>query len=92
MKSDQIRYIYEYFPYAGEDPTIENSVHKYGTTTAEFIEEAFITNAIIDANGNNAFFIIFNNSLYSKFISFFNFLNDIVNDILVPIIVEIIAP
>ena len=52
MKSDQIRYIYEYFPYAGEDPTIENSVHKYGTTTAEFIEEAFITNAIIDANGN----------------------------------------
>lgn len=52
MKSDQIRYIYEYFPYAGEDPTIENSVHKYGTTTAEFVEEAFITNAIIDANGN----------------------------------------
>ena len=50
------------------------------------------TTIIIETNGNIAFFIIFSNSLYSKFISFFNFLNDIVNDKLVPIIVEIIAP
>ena len=52
IKSDQIRIIYEYFPYSEEDAGIDNSKHKYGTTAAETIDDVVIKNATIDANGN----------------------------------------
>lgn len=52
IKSDQLRGVSEYSKYADQDPTIDNSIHRYGTTTAEVIKDAVVVNAIIDKNGN----------------------------------------
>ena len=52
FKTDQIRGVTEYSVYADQDPTIDNSIHRYGTTTAEVIKNAVIKNAIADKNGN----------------------------------------
>ena len=52
IKSDQLRGVSEYSKYADQNPTIDNSIHRYGTTTAEVIKDAVVVNAIIDKNGN----------------------------------------
>jgi len=52
FKTDQIRGVTEYSVYADQDPTIDNSMHRYGTTTAEVIKNAVVKNAIADKNGN----------------------------------------
>lgn len=52
IKSDQLRGVSEYSKYADQNPTIYNSIHRYGTTTAEVIKDAVVVNAIIDKNGN----------------------------------------
>lgn len=52
FKTDQIRGVSEYSVYVDQDPTIENSMHRYGTTTAEVIKNAVVKNAIVDKNGN----------------------------------------
>lgn len=52
IKTDQLRGVQEYSKFAGQNPTIDNSIHRYGTTSAEVIKDAVITNAIIDKNGN----------------------------------------
>ena len=52
IKTDQLRGVQEYSKFAGQNSTIDNSVHRYGTTSAEVIKEAVIVNAIIDKNGN----------------------------------------
>lgn len=51
MKTDQIRNISVYTAYADEDTTIDNSLHRYGTTIG-MVKNAIITNATVDANGN----------------------------------------
>jgi len=52
IKTDQLRGVSEYSKFAGQSSTIDNSIHRYGTTSAEVIKEAVIVNAIIDKNGN----------------------------------------
>ena len=52
FKTDQIRGVSEYSVYVDQDPTIDNSMHRYGTTTAEVIKNAVVKNAIADKNGN----------------------------------------
>ena len=52
IKSDQIRYAYRYMQYAEEDPTIDKSIHKNGTTAADIVQDAVVTNAVLDANDN----------------------------------------
>ena len=52
IKTDQLRGVAEYSKFAGQSSTIDNSIHRYGTTSAEVIKEAVIVNAIIDKNGN----------------------------------------
>lgn len=52
IKTDQIRGVKEYFKYAEEDTTISNSKHRFGTTLASIINDAIITNAVIDKNNN----------------------------------------
>lgn len=52
IKSDQIRYIQDYIPYVFEDHSIDNSEHRYGSTSAEAIEEVVIEDAIIDESNN----------------------------------------
>lgn len=51
MKTDQIRNISVYTPYADEDTTILNSLHRYGTTIG-MVKNAIVTNATVDKNGN----------------------------------------
>lgn len=51
MKTDQIRNISVYSPYADEDTTIDNSLHRYGTTIG-LVRNAIVTNATVDKNGN----------------------------------------
>lgn len=52
IKTDQLRSIRNYTPYAEEDSTISNSVQRYGTTLAATISKCIITNGVIDKNGN----------------------------------------
>lgn len=51
VKNDQIRGLSVYTGYEDESTTIDNSLHKYGTTTGS-INGVIITNATMDANGN----------------------------------------
>ena len=52
MKSDQIRDIIQYQPYAEEETTINESFHRGGTTAAAVLKDAVIIDATLDANNN----------------------------------------
>lgn len=51
IKNDQIRGLSVYTGYENEDTSIENSEHSYGTTSG-VLDDAVITHATMDANGN----------------------------------------
>ena len=52
IKTDQLRSCKLYQQYSEEDSTIDNSLHRYGTTVAQVIKDAIVTDATIDKNGN----------------------------------------
>lgn len=52
IKSDQIRGVKIYIPYADEDSSISNAFHIYGTTVAQKITNAVVINAELDKERN----------------------------------------
>lgn len=52
IKSDQIRGVNPYIPYADEDSSLSNAYHVYGTTIAQTITNAVVINAELDKERN----------------------------------------
>ena len=52
IKSDQLRGVMKYFPYYGEDTSLQSAYHVYGTTVAQNINDAVIIDAELDKDKN----------------------------------------
>lgn len=52
IKSDQIRGVVKYVPYYGEDTSMQDAWHLYGTTIAHRITNAVVIDAELDKNKN----------------------------------------
>lgn len=52
IKSDQLRGVVKYYPYYGEDTSLQSAYHVYGTTVAQNINDAVIIDAELDKDRN----------------------------------------